>query len=216
MKRVAVDEIDALPVLDGALQWKPVRFTLGVDAFGINAYTGDNGALVVEEHADEHQELYLVVRGGARFLAADEEFDAPAGTFVLLEPSERRVAHATEDGTVVVAIGAEARRFEPSRWEYAFRGAGLAKLGRFDEAREAVGDGLDRYPDHPYLLYELACIETRAGESGRALELLRQAVAGDGRLAEHARQDPDLAAIRDDPAFASAVAGEPEPGGTGA
>src|ERR671935_2582939 len=120
MKRIHVDEIESLPALGGELQWKPVRHTLGVDAFGINAYHGEKeGDLVVEEHADPHQELYLVLRGRARFRSGEDEFDAPAGTFVLFEPQEHRVAHAAEADTVVVAIGAEAARFEPSGWEYA-------------------------------------------------------------------------------------------------
>lgn len=212
MKRIHVDEIEALPVLNGELQWKPVRYTLGVDAFGINAYHGENkGDLVVEEHEDPHQELYLVVSGLARFRSGDEEFDAPAGTFVFFQPREHRLAHAAEPGTTVVAIGAEAKRFEPSVWEYAFRGAGLAGAGRFDEARQAVEEGLAQHPDNARLLYDYACIEAIAGERDRALELLQEAVARDARFAEFARDDADLAPLRDDERF-SAIAGQPDAG----
>jgi tetratricopeptide (TPR) repeat protein len=210
VKRIHVDEIEPLPALDdGELQWKPVRHTLGIDAFGINAYVGANeGDLVVEEHADEHQELYLVVRGRARFEAAGEQFEAPAGTFVLLEPKEWRVAHAAEPQTVVVAVGAESARFEPSLWEYAFRGWGLAKLGRYDEGRRAVEEGLEQYPDKPRLLYDLACIEALAGEKERALATLREATARDPELAAQARKDSDFDSIRDDAEFESAIAGQ--------
>ena len=38
MKTLRLDEIEGVPVL-GTLVWKPVRKTLGVTAFGINAYT---------------------------------------------------------------------------------------------------------------------------------------------------------------------------------
>ncbi len=215
MKRIHVDEIETLPALDeGSLQWKPVRHSLGIDAFGINAYHGaKEGDLVVEEHADQHQELYLVLSGRARFEAAGEEFDARAGTFVLLEPNEKRVAHALEPETVIVAVGAEAERFEPSPWEYAFRGWGLAKLGRFDEARRAIDEGLERYPDKPRLLYDLACVEALAGEKERALTSLGEAVRRDAQFAEHARGDPDFASIRDDPEFESAIAGQSGSGG---
>jgi tetratricopeptide (TPR) repeat protein len=208
VKRIHVDEIEALPALDGELQWKPVRYTLGVDAFGINAYQGENeGDLVVEEHRDPHQELYVVVRGRARFRSDDEEFDASVGTLVLFEPREHRIAHAAEPGTTVVAVGAEAKRFEPSRWEYSFRAAGLSKLGRHDEARRAIEEGRERYPDSWELVYDLACIESLAGNADAALEHLRRAVELDAAAAERAQQDPDFDSIRDDPRFASAVAG---------
>src|SRR5919202_6149647 len=131
MKRVHVDEIESLPLTWLGLRWKPVRHALDVSAFGINAYHGAQpGEIVVEDHADPHQELYVVLRGAAHFRAGDEEFDAPAGTFVLFEPREQRVAHATEADTVVVAIGADADRFTPSGWEYAFRAKALFDLGR--------------------------------------------------------------------------------------
>jgi tetratricopeptide (TPR) repeat protein len=215
VKRAHVDEIASLPAIDGELEWKPVRHTLGVNAFGINAYHGEQeGDLVVEEHRDPHQELYLVVRGTARFRADEEEFDAPAGTFVLFEPKEHRVAHAAEPGTTVVAIGAEAERFEPSRWEYSFRAAGLAKLGQYDEARQALAEGRERYPDSWELVYDLGCIESLAGDADAALELLTQAVGLDPKAAERASEDPDFDSIRDDPRFASAVAGEANTAGS--
>ncbi len=217
MKRVHVDEIESLPALDGELAWKPVRYTLGIDAFGINAYHGEReGDLVVEEHADPHQELYLVVRGTARFRADEEEFDAPAGTFVLFEPREHRVAHAAEPGTTVVAVGAEAKRFEPSRWEYSFRAYGLAKLGRHEQARRALEEGRERYPDSWELVYDLACIESLAGNADAALDELGKAVDLTSRAAERAREDPDFDLIRGDPRFSSAIAGQASTTGSSA
>ena len=52
MKVLGLDEIEGIPVF-GALVRKPVRKTLGVTAFGINAYTAANaGDEVVEEHTE--------------------------------------------------------------------------------------------------------------------------------------------------------------------
>jgi tetratricopeptide (TPR) repeat protein len=216
VKRVHVDDIDTLPALNGELQWKPVRYTLGVDAFGINAYRGESaGDLVVEEHEDPHQELYLVVRGAARFRSGEEEFDAPAGTFVLFEPREHRIAHATEPDTVIVAVGAEAKRFEPSRWEYAFRASGLARLGRLDAARRALEEGFERYPDDANLFYERACVEARAGETDRAFAALDDAIGREPKLGKHARDDPDFESLRGDDRF-SALTGQPDAGGASA
>ena len=39
---VRLDEIDPIPVVDGTLLWRPVRRTLDIGAFGINAYTAPN------------------------------------------------------------------------------------------------------------------------------------------------------------------------------
>jgi tetratricopeptide (TPR) repeat protein len=217
VKRIHIDEIESLPVLDGELQWKPVRYTLGVDAFGINAYHGENeGDLVVEEHRDPHQELYLVVRGRARFRSEEEEFEAPAGTLVLFAPREHRIAHATEPGTTVVAVGAEAKRFEPSEWEFGFRAYGLWTVGRRDEAFAALDEGMAQYPNSGRLLYDRACLEALGGEQDAALEHLREALERKPELAEYARSDGDLDSIRDDPRFESAVAGKPDAGGAGA
>jgi len=83
VKTLRLDELEGIPVF-GTLVWKPVRSTLGVTAFGINAYTATNaGDEVVEEHTEEqlgHEEIYAVVRGHATFTVDGEEVDAPAGT----------------------------------------------------------------------------------------------------------------------------------------
>lgn len=202
MKTIHADEIEALPIAHLGLRWKPVRHTLGVSAFGINAYHApDEGDLVVEEHADPHEELYLVVRGRARFRSGEEEFDAPAGTFVLFEPREHRVAHAAESDTLVVAIGAEAKRFQPSGWEFAFRGKCLFDLGRHDEARRAVAEGLELYPGRADLLYGRACLEAHADDADAAKATLRQAAEDFPGVLEWAREEEVFAPLRDDPDF---------------
>jgi quercetin dioxygenase-like cupin family protein len=109
MKVVHLDEIDSVSVTD-SLAWKPIRKTLGVTAFGVNAYTAERaGDEVVEDHNETrlgHEEIYLVLAGTATFTVAGKAFDAPAGTLVYLDdPAEQRAAVAKEPGTTVVAIG---------------------------------------------------------------------------------------------------------------
>ena len=66
---VRLDEIEPIPVVEGTLLWRPVRRTLDIGAFGINAYVAPNaGDDVVEEHTETslgHEELYLVLAGRA-------------------------------------------------------------------------------------------------------------------------------------------------------
>jgi len=85
VKTLRIDDVEGIPVF-GTLVWKPIRRTLGVTAFGINAYTAANaGDEVVEEHTEEplgHEEIYAVIRGRATFTVDGEEVDAPAGTLV--------------------------------------------------------------------------------------------------------------------------------------
>jgi hypothetical protein len=107
--------------------WKPLRHHLGVGAFGVNAFVAAAGELVIERHDEEpddgepagHEELYAVVRGGARFTVGGEDIAAPAGTLVFVsDPALTREAVATADDTVVLAIGAaRGLAFEPSPWE---------------------------------------------------------------------------------------------------
>src|SRR3954452_1175120 len=124
MKILRVEEIEGLPVF-GTLVWKPVRKTLGVTAFGINAYTAAKaGDEVVEEHSEEtlgHEEIYFVHTGHAVFTVDGEEVDAPAGTMVFLDDvKQRRQAIAKEAGTTVIAIGGVPGKHESSVWEYFF------------------------------------------------------------------------------------------------
>ena len=85
---VRLDEIEPISVVGGTLLWRPVRRTLDVGAFGINAYTAPNaGDDVVEEHTEEtlgHEEVYVVLSGRATFTLDGETLDAPAGTAVFV------------------------------------------------------------------------------------------------------------------------------------
>jgi hypothetical protein len=214
MKVARLQEIDPILVVGGSLQWRPVRKTLGIEAFGINAYTADAGGLVVEEHdetgagAGHHEELYVVIAGRATFTVGGETFDAPAGTLVFLDdPKERRGAVAVDDGTTVLAIGGvRGQAFRVSPWEFAFASVPAYEAKRYDEAKAMIEKGLENHPGNTSLLYDLACIEALLGNRDAALDHLTQAAANP-KLREHAQKDPDLDSIRDDPRFPSAVAG---------
>lgn len=129
---VHLDDLEALSGPD-TLTWRPLRLTLDVKAFGCNAYNAANaGDDVVEPHTeDEHEELYFVHAGTARFTIDGKTFDAPAGTYVLVpEPASHRHAVAVEAGTTVLSFGGPPT-FTPSEWEQRFLDA--AKQSRRGE-----------------------------------------------------------------------------------
>jgi tetratricopeptide (TPR) repeat protein len=209
VKTIRIEQIDPIAVVDGELQWRPVRRTLGIEAFGINAYTANAGELVVEEHdetgagAGHHEELYLVVTGRVTFTVDGESFDAPVGTLVFLDdPKERRGARAVEDGTTVLAIGGtRGEAFRISPWEFTFAGTPAYKARRYDEAEALLQEGLRLYPANPSLLYDLACLDAQQGRRDEALEHLRTALEAQPKYGDYAATDPDLESIRDDPRF---------------
>lgn len=204
MKILRLDDVEGVPVF-GTLVWKPVRRTLGVTAFGINAYTAANaGDEVVEDHDETplgHEEIYAVVAGHATFTVDGEEVDAPAGTLVFLDdPKQQRSARALEAGTTVLAIGGMPGTHEISAWEYIFPSLPARNAEDWDTARQILEDAIAEN-DHPSIHYHLACVEARAGNRERALDELRVAVERRPRLLAPMREEEDFASIRDDPRF---------------
>jgi tetratricopeptide (TPR) repeat protein len=207
---ITIDEVETLPVLDGELQWHPLRHTLGIRAFGMNAYTASKaGDLVVEEHTEKalgHEEVYVVLAGRATFVLDGEEFDAPAGTIVhLADPGIRRVARAAQDGTRVLAVGGPPdEAYEPSPWEPAFRAEALARASDPEGAVAIVRESLEQHPDNPSVLYNTACFEAMAGHHDDAMAHLRRAIELRPQALEWAQRDDDLASLRERPDFPTA------------
>jgi AraC-like ligand binding domain len=126
-------EVTRLDDVDRLGNWQPLRRRLGIGAFGINAWTGDEeGAEIIGEHDEKptgHEELYLVLEGQARFTVGGDSFDADAGTIVFVpDPELRRGAVATEPGTRILTVGA--KRGEAYRGQGASRGRGGRVPGR--------------------------------------------------------------------------------------
>ena len=107
-----------------------VRRHFDVQAFGVNAATGNAGDEMIEPHheADDeenqtngHEELFVVMTGHAVFTVDGEEIDAPAGTMVFVrDPALIRAARATADDTAIFMVGGPVGvPFTVSRWEVA-------------------------------------------------------------------------------------------------
>lgn len=211
------DELDTISA--AGVNWRPIRRELGITAFGINAYTGNAGEDVVEEHTEKtlgHEEVYVVVSGRATFTLGEDEVDVPAGGFVYLrDPETRRGAVAAEDGTTVLAVGGKPGAHEASGWEWSFAATPARDRGDYEAALELVREGLGDRPGGVYLLYDVACYEALLGLRDDALAHLREVLEAVPRLRDHAARDDDFASLRDDPEFL-AITGQPEPGGSGA
>ena len=200
-----VDELEELPIAGGEFVWRPVRRRFGITAFGTNAYTGNAGQRVIEEHSeqDNHQEMYVVLRGRATFTLGGDEIDAPAGTIVFVRPNTKRGAIAAEDGTAVLAVGAKPGVvFEPSLWEDVFLGYTLAEQGDLEGGRAATLAAVKRAPDAWQGYYNLACIEARFGDPDTAIAQLARSVELDAEATKKAAAaDTDFDSIRERPDY---------------
>lgn len=210
MKAIHINDIDGLTLPGFSFLWRPVRATLGVEAFGINAYTAtEAGGELIEEHdetgggAGRHEELYVVLSGHASFTVAGKEIDAPAGTLVFCDDqTELRSATGLEPGTTVLAIGG--RRGQPytvSAWEYYFRAYAHLGKGDTEAVRRLVDEGLAEYPHNPSMHYNAACLLARLGERERALEHLQRSIELEPSMRDRARDDADLDVLRGEPGF---------------
>ena len=122
-EKYVVTSIERLegPAVPGQARWHTIRSTLGVAAFGINAWTAtDDGQQIIGEHDETslgHEELYIVLSGDATFTLDGETVEAPMGAVVhVLDPAVKRGASGTR-GTTVLVVGAKpGEAFTPSSW----------------------------------------------------------------------------------------------------
>ena len=94
-----------------------VREHLGIRGFGINAYTpGEDGTLISrhDEVGTGQEELYIVLRGNATFEIDGDTVDAPAGTFLVVQPEASRTA--TGEGTILVVGGTPGEAYQGFDW----------------------------------------------------------------------------------------------------
>ena len=202
---VRIDEIDPIPVVGGTLLWRPVRRTLDIGAFGINAYIAPNaGDDVVEEHTEKlyrHEEIYVVLSGRATFTLDDETLDAPAGTVVFIrDPAVKRHARAEEPDTSVLAVGGPRdAAYEPSPWERAFfaekhRAVGRLRGRRRGDLARARAASRRSGPALRPRLRGGAC-----GSSGGRARACAPRAPARPEFRDHAQKDPDLVSLRDRP-----------------
>jgi hypothetical protein len=191
-----------------------LRRTLDIGAFGVGAaFQRRTGETVIPDHheagpgGDRHEELYVVVRGGARFTVGGEEIDAPQGTALFVhDPGAMRTAVATADDTIVLAVGGprdHAYRTTPAASQEGFWHAYRAK--DYATALAATKRGLEVYPRNAHLLYNVACMESLLDHDDAALTALAESVAQWEPYKDQARKDGDFVSLREDPRFLELV-----------
>jgi quercetin dioxygenase-like cupin family protein len=208
---LSIDDLARYSTTQGSQVLRPLRRRIGFRPFGVNVWVGESpGDHVIEPHreADGAEELYVVVRGLARFTIVEQTFDAPAGTLVHVPPATFREATAQEAGTTVLAMGAkEGEAFTPGAWEDFFVAYAALRNGDAEQGRVAMREALDREPEAWQGQFNAACFEALAGETDAALEYLQRAVELDRQeVRRYAPEDSDLDSIRDDPRYTELLA----------
>lgn len=205
--RYAVVTLDEIALGQMGAHWHPVRRTLDIQSFGMNAWTATEDAQqVIGEHDEveggQHEEVYVVVSGHATFTLEGKVFDAPAGTIVhVADPAVKRGA-VGERGTTILAVGAKPGAvFTPSPWERTAEALAFWQTEEWDKAIVLLEEHLADTPDNGVTVYNLACAFARAGRRDEALARIQQAVTMEDRFLEMAQTDDDLASIRNDPSF---------------
>jgi mannose-6-phosphate isomerase-like protein (cupin superfamily) len=202
-----VDDLQDIPYRQET-HMRPVRHHLGITAFGTNAWTAvAAGDRLMPEHREDEgtQELYVVLRGRARFEIDGESVDAPPGTLVYVEPEGRRTAYAEEAGTTVLAIGGTAgQAYEAGGWEVWAEFHPAYEAGDYDAVIDRARGTIEASP-YAAPLYNLACCEALAGRTDDAIEHLRIAFDRRPSMREAAKEDSDLDPLRDEPAFRELV-----------
>lgn len=191
-----------------------LRKELGLNAFGGSAvWVEKAGANVVFPHdelgpgAAGHEEVYVVLEGGATFTIDGEEVAAPRGTAVFVPAELRREATATEDGTVVLAVGAKpGEAFRPGPGESTLEFYGLYANKDYEGCVSVLREALEEHPGNAMILYNLACCEAQVGNADAALAAIEESLAAWPGYKEQAAADDDLAPLRDDARFQALVA----------
>jgi hypothetical protein len=203
---LSLDDLERIPYRGSGEILRPLRRHLGFQPFGVNVWSAEaTGDKLIPPHEEDsgHEELYVVVRGTARFTLDEETFDAPAGTLVHALAGTFRTATAAAPRTMIFVAGATAgKAYVPFNWEDVH--IAFAKLDAGDAAggRAIMEAGLSQADEIWGRHYNVACYLALAGEHDAAFEHLRTAIELDReKVMKWLPHDSDLDPLRDDPRF---------------
>ena len=193
----------------------PLRRDFDIAAFGVNAIYQAKAGRARDREARRDLAVRGRPRGALRGLQGrlhvhveGDEIDAPAGTAVFVrDPAATRSSVATEDGTIVLAVGGkrgEAYRVSPYDAQAGFDQAYIGQ--DYERALAILRGALEEYPGNAGITYNVACMEALLGRPDEALAHLAHAIDGWPRAKELAAEDDDFVSLRDNPEFEKLVA----------
>ena len=206
---LSLEEVETAPHLGSNLI--PVRHALGFRPAGVNAWKADAGGQLIPPHEEDSgsEELYVVVRGRAKFTIGEEEAEAAAGTLVFVPAEVFRTAVAAEDETIVFVVGGWiGEAFKASGWDSFALATRYREEGRLDEARAVMEQLIAQQPDYWATSYAAGRLEALAGNSDSAFEHLRRAkeLDSEGESGAFFREDSRLDSLRGDQRFQELLA----------
>lgn len=196
-KAVRLDEVEAVPWRGSELVWRPVRAALDSRVVGLSAYTASRpGQEIVEDHVETldgrgHEEVYVVLRGRARFVLDGEEVDASAGMLIAVGPDVKRAAVAIDADTAVLALGGPPD-FVPAESEWIDR----ARPHMNDDprrARQLIDELRQEHPESAAVPLAEAIFAAARGDRTGAIAWIRAGVAISPAVREFALGEPLLA-----------------------
>lgn len=122
---------------------------------------------------------------------------------LLLEGEALRAAERWEEA--IVPLGRVAAEAPHHAAAWLAIGWCHKRLGRMQEAVDALAQGLSHSPLQPILHYNLACYLSLMGQVPAAVEHLTQAIAIDRRFRDLTLDEPDFDPIRSDPRFVAVL-----------
>ena len=193
---VTLDEVEQIDWRRTGITWRPVRRALGADIVGMAAFTANRpGEVIVEPHTEVddgrgQQEIYVVVRGKARFVIDGTEVEAPAATLLRVDPQVHREAIAIEPGTAVLALGGEST-FEPSASEWIERARPHIRANP-SRAREIIEDLRRELPGDRGIDVGEALLALGQGNEPTARAIVAHLVKDLPHIRRVLGEDPDL------------------------
>ena len=100
--------------------WRLVRRTLGLGAFGLNVVDIPPGEQIPEhdETGRDQEEVFVMLTGSPSMVIEGEEILAPAGTLVRLDPEVTRtvVNNGDDPARVLICSAPRISGYEPMGW----------------------------------------------------------------------------------------------------
>jgi uncharacterized cupin superfamily protein len=101
-------------------KWFLARRSLGLRAFGMNVVDLQPGEKIPEHNELEraHEEVFVILSGSPTMVIDGKEYQAPAGTFIRLDPQPMRTManNGSEPASALIISAPTSSGYEPMDW----------------------------------------------------------------------------------------------------